>query len=158
MGFWEKIVEQTWYRAWMAMADHCGLDLDPHSLSMLERWSVVAAILRAAFGHRRQRARRWLLARAPTWIVAQRLQRRTHGWHRVPTSAAAEHVRLRFDIWPIEIGDHVRIQTGRLTAVGYATPTFSEIIFVLPNGELEPDPASAEIARAWVAYRSSARG
>lgn len=72
--------------------------------------------------------------------------------------AAAEHVRLRFDIWPIGVGDHVRLERGRLTAMGYATPTFTEIIFVLPNGEPEQDPKSPEMAKAWTAYWSSERG
>lgn len=93
----------------------------------------------------------------PEWIVASRLQRRTHGWYRIPGRAAAEHVRLRFDIWPIDVGDHVRLQDGRLTAVGYATPTFSEIIIVLPNGELEPDPHSPEMGRARATYAAARR-
>lgn len=97
---------------------------------------------------------RWLLARTPPWIVTWRLQRRVHGWYRIPTRVAADHVRLRFDIWPIEVGDHIRIERGRLTAVGYTTSTFSEIILVLPNGEIEPDPSSAHTAKAWAAYWS----
>jgi hypothetical protein len=96
-----------------------------------------------------------LLTRTPAWIVALRLQRRVHGWYRVPNHAAAELVQLRFDIWPVDIGDHVRLEHGRLTAVGYATPTFTEIIFVQPNGELEPDPHSDEMARAWAAYTAA---
>lgn len=61
-------------------------------------------------------------------------------------------MRLRFDIWPIEVGDHVRIERGQLTAMAYSTANFSEIIFVLPNGEIEPDPRSLEMARAWANY------
>jgi hypothetical protein len=77
-----------------------------------------------------------------------------HGWYRIPSRAAAEHVRLRFEIWPIEVGDHVRLQAGRLTAVGYATPNFTEIVFVQPDGELETEPRSREMARAWARYSS----
>lgn len=95
---------------------------------------------------------RRLLSRSPPWVVTMRLQRRTHDWYRVPSLAAAEHVTLRFDIWPIEVGDHVRIEGGRMTAVGYSTTTFSEIIFVQPSGELEPDPHSREMSRAWAAF------
>ena len=53
-----------------------------------------------------------------------------------------------------EVGDHVRLQHGRLTAVGYATPNFTEIIFLLPNGDLEPDPNSPEMDRAWATYNA----
>jgi hypothetical protein len=85
------------------------------------------------------------------------VQRRTHDWYRVPDQEAADHVRLRFNIWPIEVGDHIRLRHGRLTAVGYATPTFTEVIFVLPTGELEPDPDSPEMDRAWAAYAATRR-
>jgi hypothetical protein len=98
-----------------------------------------------------------LLARTPAWIVARRLQQRSHGWYCIPGRAAAELVSLRFDIWPIDVGDHVRLQHGRLTAVGYATPSFSEIILVQPNGELEHDPDSPEMDRAWAAYNAARR-
>lgn len=101
--------------------------------------------------------RRWFLSRTPSWTVARRLHERVHGWYRIPTLAAAEHVRLRFDIWPIEMGDHVRLECGRLTAVAYSTAAFSEIIFVLPDGELEPDPRSSEMARAWARFAASRR-
>lgn len=141
---------------WQLFARWCRLDLDYSSLSAGERWSVVTATLKAMVRSRLLRpVRLRLLAHVPVWVVAKRLQRRSHGWYRVPSAAAAEHVRLRFYIWPIEVGDHVRIQNGRLAAVGYATPTFSEIIFVLPNGELEPDPRSPETAKARVAYAAA---
>jgi hypothetical protein len=65
---------------------------------------------------------------------------------------AAEHVRVRFDIWPVDVGDHVRLENGRLTGVGYATPHFTEVIFVLANGELEPDTRSSAAESAWVRY------
>ena len=96
--------------------------------------------------------RRWLLAWTPSWIVAKRLQTCSHGWYRVPSRAVAEHVRIRFGIWPIEVGDHVRIEGGRLTAMAYSSAVFCENIFVLPNGEIEPDPCSQEIAKALAMY------
>ncbi len=84
-----------------------------------------------------------------------RMQRRTQHWYRVPSRAAAEQAELRFGFWPIEVGDHVRIERGRLTAVGCAGKNFSEIIFVEPNGEPEPDPHSPEMSKAWAAFQAS---
>ena len=146
----------TWAWAWNLFAQWSQLDLDLGALGARERWTVVSAVVPAVMKGRYLRpARLWLLARTPPWIVTWRLQRRVHGWYRIPTRAAAEHVRLRFDIWPIEVGDHIRIERGRLTAVGYTTSEFSEIIFVMPNGEIEPDPRSPEMARAWAAYTAN---
>lgn len=148
----------TWFWAWRLFAIWSRLDVNPRSLTAGERWSVVATTMPAVIRSRYLRpARLWLLARTPAWIVAGRLQRQTNSWYRVPSQEVADHVRLRFDIWPIDVGDHVRLQDGRLTAVGYATPTFSEIILVLPNRELEPDPHSPEMGRAWAAYAAARR-
>jgi hypothetical protein len=139
--------------AWRLFYRWSGLDLDPRSLTAGERWSVASTVVPAVFRSRYLRpARQWMLARTPTWIVTQRLDRRMHGWYRIPCPASAEHVRLRFDMWPIEVGDHVRVQDGRLAAVGYATPTYSEIILLNPDGELEDQPKIPEMARAWAAY------
>lgn len=64
---------------------------------------------------------------------------------------------MRFSIWPLDIGDHVRIERGRVMAIGYAGKNFTEIIFVLPDGELEADPCSPEMATAWAVYLGSLR-
>lgn len=153
MDRWQLPLEWAWLWAWQLFTGWSRLDVDPHSLTAGERWSVVAITVPAVLRSRYFRPiRLWLLARTPAWIVARRLQRRTYGWYRIPSRAAAEHVRLRFDIWPIDINDHVRLQQGRLTALGYSTATFSEIIFVLPNGDIEPDPGSPEMERAWTKY------
>ena len=145
--------KEIWRWSWRQFASWSRLDLDPSSLTAGERWSVILTAIPAVVRSRYAGpSRRWLLARTPFWIITGRLQRRVHGWYRIPTRAAAQHVRLRFDIWPIEVGDHVRIEGGRLTAVGYTTSEFSEIIFVMPNGEIEPDPRSLEMARAWTKY------
>ena len=143
---------------WRLVARWSRLDLDYGSLTAGERWSVVAATMQALVRSRLLRpVRLRLLAHMPVWVVAGRLQKCSHGWHRVPTSAVAEHVRLRFDIWPIEVGDHVRLQNGRLTAIGYGTRHFTEVIFILPEGEFEPDPRSPEMARAWAQFAASRR-
>lgn len=148
-----KLPRWTWAWAWQIFARWTRLDLDPRSLTPGERWSVIAVTVPSVLRSRYLRPLRlWLLARTPAWIVARRLQKRTHGWYRIPSRAAAEHVRLRFDMWPMDVGDHVRFQDGRLTAVGYATPILTEIIYVLPNGELEPDPKSPYMPKAWAAY------
>ena len=144
--------------AWRLFLHWGRIDLDTESLTAGERWSVVATVVPAVVRSRYLRpVRLWLLARTPAWIVARRLDGRVHGWYRIPSGAAAEHVRLRFEIWPIHIGDHVRLRERRLTAVAYATPTFTEIIFIEPNGELEPDPKRPEIARAWATYGAARR-
>ena len=140
-------------RAWQMLASWSRIDLDPELLTARERWLVVRAVIPEVFNSRYLRpARRWLLAGTPSWIVARRLHKRMHGWYRIPSRAAAEHVRLRFDIWPIEVDDHVRIERGRLVAIACSTATFSEIIFVLPNGEIEPEPRSPDLARAWIRF------
>src|SRR5690606_19427308 len=98
------------------------------SLTPGERAAVVRAVIPAVFRNRYVRpVGLRLLAKSPSWIVARRLQRRHRDWYRVPTRAAAEHLRLRFDIWPVEVGDHVRIARGRLTAIAHTNATFSEI-------------------------------
>ncbi len=143
-------------RTWRLFAQWSRLDLDLESLTARERWAVVPTVVQAALKSRYMGpTRRWLLARTPAWIVGWRLNRRVHQWYRVPSRSAAEHVRLRFDIWPIEIGDHVRIERGRLIAMAYSTATFSEIIFVLPNGEVEPDVHSSEMAMAWAKFAAT---
>lgn len=142
--------------AWQRFARWSKVDLDLWSLTIPERWSVVRAVVPAVIRSRYVGpARRWLLARTPRWIVAWRLHKHVQGWYRIPTKAVAEHVRLRFDIWPVEVGDHVRLERGRLTAVGYTTATFCEMILVLPNGEIEPDPRSPEMARAWARFAAT---
>lgn len=141
---------------WKLFAKCVGLDLDYRSLPSGERWAVVATIVTSVIQSRHLRpAKIWWLTRTPTWIVARRLRRSVHGWYRVPTRAAAEQVRLRFNIWPIELGDHVRIGRGRLTAIAYSNDTFSEIIFVLPNGEIEQDPHSPDMAKAWARFAAT---
>lgn len=138
---------------WGRLIRWTGLDVDPLSLTAGERWCVVAITVPAVVRARYLRpVRQGLLTRSPAWVVAMRLQRRPHHWYLIPSRAAAEHVRLRFDFWPIEVGDHVRIVRGRLTAIGCVGQTFSEIIFVEPTGEPEPDPHSAETTRAWAAF------
>lgn len=102
-------------------------------------------------------ARLWAIAQAPVWILARRLDRRTHGWYRVPDRAAAEHVELRFKVWPIAVGDHLRVELGRPTAVAYAYKEWTEIIYLLQDGEPEPDPKVPEMAKAWAAYWSAVR-
>lgn len=158
MDRWQLPQEWAWLWAWRVFAGWSRIDLDPRLLTVGERWSVVATTVPAVLRSRYFRPiRLWLLARTPAWIVARRLQQRIHGWYRVPNRGVAEHVRLRFDIWPIEVGDHVRLQHGRLTAVGYATPNFTEVIFFLPNGEPESYPDSPEMDRAWAAYGATRR-
>ena len=156
MDLWQLPREWAWLWAWRSFVGWSRIDVDPRSLTAGERWSVVAITVPAVIRSRYFRpARLGLLARTPAWIVARRLGKQTHGWYRVPNRRAAEHVRLRFDIWPIEVGDHVRLERGRLTAVGYSTADFSEIIFVQPDGEIEPDPQSPEMDRAWTRYHES---
>lgn len=62
---------------------------------------------------------------------------------------------LRFDFYPLDAGDHVRIECGRLIAVGYAEREWSEVIYVTPDGQVEPDPHSPEMTRAWAAFWES---
>lgn len=152
------IPEFTWVWAWHVFTRATGLDLDARSLSASERWNVIATAVPALVRSRVLRpVRLWLLARTPTRIVLLRLQRSVHGWHRTPNRSASEQVRLRFDIWPLETGDFVQVKDGRLTAIGRMTATFCEIIYISPNGELEADPKSPEMTKAWAAYQADRR-
>lgn len=152
------IPESTWVWAWRVFTRATGLDLDPRSLSASERWNVIAAAVPALVRSRfLSPVRLSLLARTPTRIVLRRLQRSVHGWHRIPNNSAAEQVRLRFDIWPLETGDFVQVQDGRLTAIGCMTATFCEIIYISANGEIEADPKSPEMTKAWAAYQADRR-
>lgn len=147
------VLEGSWLWTWRLFARWSQLDLDPLALTVVERWSVVAAAATATVRSRYIRpVTLWLQARTPAWIVGGLLERRVHSWYRIPNRRAAELVRQRFHIWPIDIGDHVRLERGQLTAVGYATPGFTEVIYVLPDGELEADPDSPEMRKAWAAY------
>lgn len=144
--------------AWRLFTGWSRLELDARQLMPRERWSVVAATVPAVLRNRYVRpAMRWFLARVPAWVVAGRLQQCGHHWYRIPNRKAAEHVRLRFDVYPIDIGDYVRIEHGRATAVGYAGTDWSEIIYILPGGAFEPDPKSPAMAKAWAAYWKSVR-
>jgi hypothetical protein len=136
MNWWKPV-----QAGWRLFARWSRLDLDYSSLTAGERWSVVMATLKAMVRSRLLRpVRLRLLAHVPVWVVAKRLQRRSHGWYRVPNAAAAEHVRLRFDIWPIEVGDHVQLRNGRLVAIGYTTPHLTEIISYCPMGSSSQIP------------------
>lgn len=140
---------------WQILAERSGVDADPQTLTAGQRWSVITMTVAGSLRRRYQGVRLWLLSNLPTWTVTSRLQGRTHRWYRVPSMQAAEHVRLRLAMWPLNPGDYVRIERGRLTAVAYSTKDWSEIIYVGPEGEVEPDPHSPEIARAWRAYWKS---
>jgi len=134
---------------WRAFLRWARLDFGGRKLTARERWSVVAAAVPAVIRTRYSRpARTWLLTKTPTWMVTRCLERHTHYWYRVPTLAAAELVRVRFDFWPVKVGDHVRIQAGRMTAIAYTGRTSSEIIYILPNGEPEPDPVGPRLTKS----------
>jgi hypothetical protein len=138
--------------AWRVFTAWSGVDVDPQTLTAGQRWSVITITVAGILRRRSQGVRFWLLSSVPTWNLAARLERQTHRWYRIPSRQAAEHVRLRLDMWPLNPGDYVRIERGRLTAVAYSTSDWSEIIFVGLDGEVEPDPRSPEMARAWRAY------
>lgn len=65
---------------------------------------------------------------------------------------------LRFDFYPLDAGDLVRIECGRLTAVGYAEREWSEVIYVARDGQVEPDPHSPEMTSAWATFWKSKGG
>lgn len=148
------IPESTWLWAWRRIAAWSRLDLDPHALSARERWSVAIVVVSAVARSRYLRPLGLrFLALMPAWMVAMRLNRQVHGWYRIPSRTAAVHVQLRFHMWPLDAGDHVRIQNGRLTAVAYNGKEWSEIVFVMTDGQIEPDPKSPWMTKAWAAYR-----
>ena len=147
--------EFWWLWAWRLLTRWSALDLDALKLTVGERWGVVAAVVPAALRALYVRpAIAWGLSNSPWWMVRARLEGAGNGWYRIPSRAAADHVRLRFDIYPIDAADHVRVDRGRLVAVGYVTKHWCEILMILPNGEIEPDPKIPGMAQAWSAYRA----
>ena len=153
------IPESTWLWAWRPIAAWSGLDLNPRAMSARERWSVAVVVVSAVAKSRYLRPLRlWFLARTPAWAIALRLERASHRWFRIPDRAAAERVMVRFDFYPLDAGDHVLIERGRLTAVGYAGREWSENIYLMPEGQIEPDPHSPEMTRAWAAFWKSKGG
>jgi len=109
------IPESIWLWAWRRIAAWSGLDLNPRGMSARERWSVAVVVVCAVAKSRYLRPLRlWFLARSPAWAIALRLERATHRWFRIPDRAAAEHVMLRFDFYPLDAGDLVRIECGAL--------------------------------------------
>jgi hypothetical protein len=137
---------------WRAFARWTRIDLDPQTLTRAQRRSIFAIVVSAIIRSWYQGVRVWLLSSLPTWTLAARLEGQTHRWYRIPSRQAGEHVRLRLKMWPLNPGDYVRIEQGRLTAVAYSTSDWSEIIYVGLDGEVEPDPRIPEMARAWSAY------
>jgi hypothetical protein len=127
--------------AWQLFVRWSRVDIDAHNVGTEERWAVVftttAAGLRA---YCLRPARHWLLATLPRWVAAVRLEWAGHGWYRIPSQSAAEHARLRFDVFPIQAGDLIRLKGGRPTAVAYAGPASCEIIFLAPMGRSSQTP------------------
>lgn len=122
-------------------------------LTTSERWQVVATTIRAGVrGYYVEPFRRWTLAHSPKWMLMARLERAGHGWYRIPSYAAARHCRLRFDVYPIDTGDLVRFREGRVVAIAYAGPRHYEMVGILPDGAVEPDPRVPSMRRAWAAY------
>jgi hypothetical protein len=142
-----------WYWVWRLFAWWSRLDIDPRPLPAKERWAIVAVAMPAAVRAFYLRpARGWLLARLPKWVVLLRLERSAHHWYRISSRGAADHVRLRFDIYPLDVDDLVCVRGGKLSAIAYAGANFFEMLFLLPNGEIEPDPNSPLMKAAWSAY------
>ncbi len=145
-----------WYWAWRLFAMWSRLDLDAKGMGAGERWAVVLTTLPAGLrAYYLRPARSWLLSKLPKWVCVIRLQRAGHDWYGITSQAAAEHVRLRFDIYPVDIDDLVRIHRDKVTAVAYAGSSWFEVVFLQPNGEIEPDPNVPATARARAATRGA---
>lgn len=149
---------EWWSWVWQLFVRCSRVDIEAHSVGAGERWAIVfttaAAGLRA---YCLRPARDWLLGTLPRWVAVVRLEWAGHGWYRIPSQSAAEHARLRFDVFPIQAGDLIRLKDGRPTAVAYAGPASCEIIFLEANGEIEPDPIAPLLGKAWSAYRDAHR-
>lgn len=121
-----------------------------------ERWRVAGTVIRAGIrSYYVDPALHWALAKWPVWLVKARLEKKGYGWYRVSTLATAKHCRLRFDVYPIDVGDLVRFQGGRVSHVAYSGPRHTEILEFLPNGELTPVYELPAMRQAWAAFFST---
>lgn len=142
-----------WLWFWRSFARWSRLDLDPLALSSAERWDVVAAVIPAVVRARYARpTRNWFLSRLPAWVALVRLERHTNGWYRIPDRPVAEHCMFRFDHPGLDIGTFLKIARGVLVATGHVEADHCEILFFLPNGEVEDEPDVPEMGRAWQSY------
>ena len=139
--------------SWRLFMQWIGLVVDDQALSKGEHLRIVAIAVPAIFRARCiVPARDRLLSILPRWTARLRLEPVGHGWHRIPDWSCAHHVRLRFDVFPISEGDLIQLKRGRPTAVAYPGEFSSEMIFLLTNGEIEPDPRTPFVAKAWASY------
>ncbi|MBN9305896.1 MULTISPECIES: hypothetical protein [unclassified Devosia] len=142
-----------WLWSWRSFARWSRLDLDPIGLSPAERWGVVAAVIPAVFRARFARpVRHWLQSRLPARVALLRLERHANGWYRIPDRPAAEHCMFRFDHPGLDTGTFLRIERGVLAATGHVEVDHCEMLFFLPNGEVEDEPAVPEMRLAWHRY------
>ena len=101
--------------------------------------------------------RRWILAKSPAWLAKACLEKAGNGWHRIPNRQSVTHCRLRFDIYPIDVGDLLRFSGERVSHIAYSGPRYTEILEFLPNGDLAPAPEVPEMRQAWAAFFSANR-
>jgi hypothetical protein len=59
---------------------------------------------------------------------------------------------FRFDHPGLDIGTFLKIARGVLVATGHVEADHCEILFFLPNGEVEDEPDVPEMGRAWQSY------
>jgi hypothetical protein len=142
----------TWLRAWRLFIRWSGLDIDPHELTVIERWHIVSITVPAgvrAFYARP--ARHWLMSRLPAWWAMSRLKRASGGWYRIPTWSVAEHCMFRFGHPGLDVGTLLKIRGGAIVATAHVMHDRCEILFYAPNGEVENEPDVFEMRRAWQA-------
>jgi len=146
-----------WQWAWTALMRWSRLQLDSVPTGS-ERWRVAGTVIRAGIrSHYFDPVLRWALAKWPAWLLKSRLEKEGHGWYRIPTPAAAKHCRLRFDVYPIDVGDLLRFHGGRVSQVAYSGPGHTEILEFLSSGDLAPAPEITGMRRAWAAFFSANR-
>lgn len=88
-------------------------------LTIRQRWEIVLWSLWPGIKHHYLRpAEAWLHLHLPTPLLFLRLERCGAGWHRVPSTSAAIHVRRRLGVHLLE-GDVVRIVGGVVTMRGF---------------------------------------
>lgn len=131
------------------------LDTEPTGA---ERWLVATAVIQAGIrSYYVGPVCGWIMAKSPAWSVKARLKKAGNGWYLLPTQASVTHCRLRFDVYPIDVGDLLRFDGGRVSHVAYSGARHTEILEFLPNGDLAPAPEVKEVRRAWAAFFAANR-
>lgn len=108
-------------------------EIDAYQRWQVVRWSIVPGIRH----HFLKPAVATLHARLPIQVLLIRLERRKHGWYRVPDVDAALHAWRRLGVIVRE-DDYVRIKDQRIVAMGVEVLEQQYCEYWQVNGDYAP--------------------